>query len=502
MATFTLVPLPRIGITPEAGSLIYTYSAGGSTPAATYQDSNGIATNTNPVQADGNGLFPAIYLPLGTSYKFIATHAITNGLPADPLFNVGTVIWTQDGIASVPASTPAVDMQGTAGETLLANAAVYLSDGSGGKQAGLWYNADSTNAYSSVTPYVGFATLGITTGAVGTIRLQGSLAGFVSLSVGPVYIGVGGNVTVIPGINSRLIGQADTTTSVLVGGNPPSAPISFVNDFRLSLTTAVPITIADVTAAGTLFLTPYSGNRITLFNANGGPTTYQSAEMSIAIPATVSKVFDVWCFASAGVPTLELLAWTSDTVRGTAIARTNGRLTKSGDLTRLYIGSIRTTAVANQTEDSFAKRYVWNYYNRVPRVMRVLETTASWAYNGVFRQANGAATNQLDFVLGVAEVPVEGYVVANVSGNASGFPMWVSIGEDSTTTPDAAALNTGQYTLNAGSPTPVLSQLKKYPAVGRHIWAWLEKGGAATITFYGNNSGDGTQSGIHGSILG
>lgn len=222
MATYTLVPLPRIGITPEPGMLINTYAAGGSSPAATYRDSNGFATNTNPVVADGNGLFPAIYLPLGTSYKFIATHATANGLTPDPISNIGTVIWTQDGIASVPSSSPSVDINATAGELILANAEAYLSDGSGGKQAGLWYNADSTNTYSSTAPpAVGMATATISSGMSGSIRTSGALGGFTSLTAGATYYaGLIGAITTIAPTNARIVGQADSTTSIIVGGDP------------------------------------------------------------------------------------------------------------------------------------------------------------------------------------------------------------------------------------------------------------------------------------------
>ena len=42
--------------------------------------------------------------------------------------------------------------------------------------------------------------------------------------------------------------------------------VPIANDFRLSLTTALPVTTADVTAAGTLYAVPKTGNRISLYN--------------------------------------------------------------------------------------------------------------------------------------------------------------------------------------------------------------------------------------------
>ena len=205
MATYTLVPLPRLGITPEGGMLIFTYAAGGSTPAPTYQDSNGFATNTNPVVADGFGLFPAIYLPLGTSYKFVCEHAN------------GVIIWTQDGIASVSASSVATDIQGTAGDTFAANDGAYLSDGSGGKTAGSFYKWDPANAYSSSLPsVVGIATSAVPSTSIGGFRVQGTVTGFSGLSVGSsYYVGAAGALSASPG--ARLVGVADTTTSLIIG---------------------------------------------------------------------------------------------------------------------------------------------------------------------------------------------------------------------------------------------------------------------------------------------
>jgi len=495
MATLTLTPSPYQSVfdtagNPVVGALINTYLAGTTTPVATYTDSAGTVPNANPIVADSAGRYVA-YLTPGVSYKFVIT---TSALVA---------IRTVDNILAVPGSASNLDITGTVGETVTDNQLVYLSDGSSGKTAGQWFKADSTNTYSSQTPELGIAPAGITSGNSGTIRLSGQLTNLSSLTVGALYYAsTAGAITTTPSTIKRFVGQADTATSLVFSPDPPPPLTGIMQDFRLTLTSATPVTTADVTAATTLYLSPLTGNRCTVLDANGLATTLSSAEISIAVPNTSSQVYDVWVFSNSGVLALELLAWTNDTTRATAISRTTGVLTKTGDPTRRYVGSFRTTTVAGQTEDSVAKRYVWNYSNRVPRVMRVKEATDTWTYNGVFRQANGAAANQLDFVLGVAEVPVEAQVVATVSGNATGFPMWVSIGEDSTTTADANTLASASYTLNAGIGTTLQAQLKKYPAVGRHTWVWLEKASAATVTWYGDNASDGTQSGIHGTILG
>lgn len=283
-----------------------------------------------------------------------------------------------------------------------------------------------------------------------------------------------------------------------------------VCDFRLTLTTGVPVTTADVLAATVLFSAPYKGNRITLFDSLGSASVFTSAQFSIAVPATTNTVYDVFCFNSANVPTLELLAWTNDTTRATAIVNTTtGVYTKSGDLTRRYLGSFRTTGVSGQTEDSALKRYVWNYYNRIDRPLFRVESTATWNYTtATVRQANGATANQVEVVQGVAESPIELCLTASVH-NANNTVVQVGIGEDSTTTISALSVGGGSVT-TTGSAFPsnsLVARFVKVPAVGRHVYAWLEYSAAGgTSSWYGSPASDtgltGTANGITGSILG
>lgn len=271
---------------------------------------------------------------------------------------------------------------------------------------------------------------------------------------------------------------------------------------RLTLTTATPVTSADVTAATTLRFAPIGGSLISVYTGSAW-VVLAFTEMSIAVPATTDTLYDVFFDYNGGTPTLALTAWTNDTTRATALTTQNGVLVKTGDTQMRFLGCMRTTGVSGQTEDSFAKRYIWNYYNRRPRVMRVMESTNTWTYStSTYQQANAAAANQLDFVLGVAEEELAVYVVANVSGNATMTLPFVAVGIDSTSAAATGCLTSSQATFNAGFPTTVHAELKTYPAVGRHTAVWLEKASSATATWYGDNGADGTQSGIHGVMWG
>ena len=497
--TYTLAPaayqtvLDSTG-NPVSGACIWTYLAGSSTPAATYSDTNGTA-NGNPIQADSAGRFTA-YLVTGNSYKFVVEAACTP--PAH-----GSTIRTQDNISAVPQSANNIDLTGTAGETITAGQAVYLSDGSGGKNAGQWYKADTGNAYSSSLPEIGIAVANIASGSTGPIRIHGLMTGLTSLAIGSTYyVGTAGALSLSAGANSRVLGVAMTTTALVLTPNPASTSVlAWANDFRLTLQTGTPVPIADVTAATTLYLTPYSGNRIDLPDANGNPIRVTSGEISITLPGTGSYNYDVFVFLNGNVPALETVQWTNDTTRTTNIVRTNGRFFKSGDLTRLYVGTCRTT-IAGQSEDSFAKRYVFNQYNRIRRLSRAVDSTASWTYTtNTWRQMNGNAADQLDVVIGVAEVSLHAEAIG-ICFNAAGPTIYVGIGQDSNSTTVAGSVGMGGTGFAAGQLFQIRAVIDLYPAVGRHFYAALERSqGVGTTTWYGNN-GDSTltQAGIYGWV--
>lgn len=220
-AAGTLSPSPRIIVTtssgaPINGACIWTYLAGTSTPTTTWTDKALSVANGNPVIATVG--LATIYLQPGISYKYIVENIPCNsGLH-------GAVLYSQDNIDAVPGSSSAVDVLGTAGESISAGQAVYLSDGSGGKSAGQWYKADTTNTYSSSLLSIGMAPAAITSAAIGTVRISGQVTGLSSLTVGGLYyVGVAGAITTTAPTNTRIIGQADSTSTLILTGDPPPA---------------------------------------------------------------------------------------------------------------------------------------------------------------------------------------------------------------------------------------------------------------------------------------
>jgi hypothetical protein len=271
--------------------------------------------------------------------------------------------------------------------------------------------------------------------------------------------------------------------------------------FRLTLTSGVPVTTSDVTSGSTLYACPYKGNEIALYSSSVW-AVYESAQFSIALSGLTSgRPYDVFCYVSGSTPTLEVLAWASDTTRATALTYQDGVLVKSGDATRRYLGTFYTTS-ATTTADSEANRYLWNYYHRVRRSTKVFEATNSWTYSTTtWRQANANTANQLNFVVGVAEDTVTARVAALVTNStATERAVITAIGVDSVGSPVGSL--PGQMGVTSVSATSLISHYSGVPGIGRHYLSWLEYGGGTdTQTWYGDNGGALQQTGILGEVF-
>ncbi len=263
---------------------------------------------------------------------------------------------------------------------------------------------------------------------------------------------------------------------------------------RLTLTSGTPVTTSDVTGATTIYYTPHVHDTVVLWDgASWVPTTF--TETSHALGAVTSGAnYDVFGFLSGDSLALEKLVWTNDTTRATAVTLQDGRYCKSGDKTRLYLGTFRTTSTT-ATEDSGGgtatqvggKRFVWNMYNRVNRALRVIDTADSWSYTtDTIRQANGATGNKVEYVCGIAEDPVYAFVhgIAFLTGNTARAAK-IGVGVDSTSS--FSGTRQGGYVNTGSMYAPVQGAYRGIPGVGYHYLAWVERGADGTCVFLGDN---------------
>jgi len=208
---------------------------------------------------------------------------------------------------------------------------------------------------------------------------------------------------------------------------------------RLTGTTAVPVTTADVVDFTDLFFTPYKGNEVSLYDGTNW-IRHEFTERTLDISAfTASKNYDIFLYNNAGTLTLSGTVWTNDTTRATALVAQDGVLCKTGALTYRYLGTIYMDA-AQKCQDTTALRYVWNYYNRVPEFMKCVDTTDNWTYTtATWRAANGSSTDgvgRFSFVIGVNEELISANSSA-MAYNASAVYLGIGIGLDKTNGNDA-----------------------------------------------------------------
>lgn len=261
--------------------------------------------------------------------------------------------------------------------------------------------------------------------------------------------------------------------------NAVAQNVQHVVEARLCLS-STDAAISNASAAGTLYFTPFLGNTITLYS-NSLWRHYKLTQTSIAVPASAATIYDVFCYASSGTPTLELLAWTNDTTRATAIAYQDGIPVKSGDATRLYLGTIRTIG-ASQVTDNASFRHLYNYYNRVTSSMNVNYDASSWtwAVANTTRYTNDSIANAISYVCGL-----QGSIVHTTAEihHATGA-YFLGIGDNSATTFSSAHQNCTQ---DAGSDMAAYANLLATLPIGYHNLSANERLNAATSTFVSTN---------------
>ena len=229
-----------------------------------------------------------------------------------------------------------------------------------------------------------------------------------------------------------------------------------IQDFRLTLASNTPVMTSQVLAATTLYLTPYVGNKIALYNGSSSWNIITSSQVSLSLSGfTADTNYDIFAYNNSGTVTLEALAWSNSgagtSTRTTALEYQDGVLVKSGATTRRYIGTIRTTGTTGQCQFSFggqsatateAKLFVFNYYNQVDVAAFVAigdGSNSAYTYSQgspsvyLFRAAGGNNSYRVSFICGMPENDVsaryDGVYGAITSGSGS---AGIAIGHNTT----------------------------------------------------------------------
>lgn len=292
---------------------------------------------------------------------------------------------------------------------------------------------------------------------------------------------------------------------------------------RITLTSGTPVTTSDVTAATTVYYTPYVGDQVPI---SDGTKFYMYAfsELSFALDSDsghslyhqASRNYDVFIAndagtlragtgpqwsggagvgalrgTGAGTTELERVngVWVNKNVVGLRFGSASGNVVNVPAQRATYVGTLRMTA-NGQTEDSIAKRFVWNCYNRVLRALKAVEATDNWAYTtATMRQARGSAANQVEMVRGINEDAVNADLTGVVANTNAGVRIMVTIGLDSTTEKAADAISGVTHAPVANYSSQLKAAYRGLPGLGYHYLAWLEWSAATgTTTFYGDGN--------------
>ena len=262
---------------------------------------------------------------------------------------------------------------------------------------------------------------------------------------------------------------------------------------RLTLTSGTPVTTSDTTGS-TIYYTPYLHNQIGLYDTNlGRMVQVEFQEVMISIGTVTSgKNYDVFGYLDSSYRlSIEMLAWTNDTTRATALSldATQGIYIKSGAATRRYLGTFRTISTTTVT-DSKSQRFVWNMYNRVRRPLVKYDSAGGYAYNtAAWRAVNGTSSNMVETVQGLAidSIALEfNHLVTSTGGNTGLAGLSVD-----GATPAAPYLTSAT---GGGFGAYFQSTVLRYddvPAAGYHSFQMQEQGGGTNTTFYGATNGGG-----------
>ena len=279
---------------------------------------------------------------------------------------------------------------------------------------------------------------------------------------------------------------------------------------------------SDVSAATSVYYTPYVGNYVPIWNGSVFVvSTFSELTLSLVANHTSNTLYDVFVFLNSGVPTLGTgPAWsnpgnfvsagtltTGTANRGTGagtteLERKNGLWTNKVSMTArngattysvganqgTYLGTIWIDATAGQITCHVSwgqnrKWGVWNAYNRLPITLLAGDSNASWTYTGAYRASRNDPGNSVTVLCGLAEERVSARRGQSVGQSGSGG-YTLGIGQNSTTVAtgfqpacDFAAAAGGVQIANS------LASLDASPFFGLSAFCSIEKSAAATTTW-------------------
>lgn len=257
---------------------------------------------------------------------------------------------------------------------------------------------------------------------------------------------------------------------------------------RLTLNQNFPVSVADIIGATHIYFVQYKGNKISLYNGSTwddftfNVITFNLSGLTSGLP------YDLFIYNNMGVPTLESKAWFNNNARLVNLKYQDGILVDGNDETRRFVGTFYTTS-SSTTEDSKAKRFLWNYYNQVPYEDFRNDPSDLWqcSGNGVWSAVNdGNPTWKHEFVTGWAVISGVEYPIKAEAYIACTAGYVFAIALDGTS-PSRA---NGAWACPQTGINPNVSNYVGMPSMGYHFLQVCQSSyGSAVMTAWGDNTG-------------
>lgn len=251
---------------------------------------------------------------------------------------------------------------------------------------------------------------------------------------------------------------------------------SKINGGRLSLTSNLPITTSNVTGL-TVYFIPAVSPTIGLYSNYTGWISYPFDEISIELPSTASKNYDIFAEWNGSAVELSYEVWTDDSNRASAITRVDGIDVLSGESSKRYLGSARvhSDSLCYDTEQF---RFLWNNDNQHQKTLYISDGSTHTYGVSTWRYWNDDSDNLVAFFSGKdTALMLNHYGDQNCA--TAGAVIRTGIDMDASSSPDVVLGNSGGGNFK-GSVSLVDIVTKGY-----HYASMLEYGNATyTCNFY------------------
>lgn len=178
--------------------------------------------------------------------------------------------------------------------------------------------------------------------------------------------------TITGGGGNHVLAYCNGTNWTVTGGGTPVLTPSSIANVRLTLTQGVPVTTADVTGAMTLYLEPYGGSQLSLYDGVSSWTAVTVAPSTYSLPATQTQ-----SGTTHTNTTIDGLTDTSQLVVGMQVSGTdvaaNTTITAINSLTSVSVNNATTGSTTTPITFALAPNTnydVWAYNNGgVPKLL-------------------------------------------------------------------------------------------------------------------------------------